>query len=83
MVLNESHLPSHWNSPWQEGEPTALQHHYSWMDTWQNFYEAEPLVDTKLTAEERQRVIGGMAEIWGEQVSVDASCACACVCARA
>ena len=60
-------------SPWQEGEPTGLQHHYGWMDTWQNFYEAEPLIDSKLTAEERQRVIGGMAEMWGEQVSVSVS----------
>ena len=34
----------------------------------QDFYNAEPLSDSRLSAEEKGRVLGGMAEQWSEQV---------------
>ena len=50
------------------GEPLGTQRHYGWMDTWINFYVAEPFADGNLTKEEQSRVLGGMAEQWSEQV---------------
>ena len=39
-----------------------------WMDTWIDFYTAEPFSDGNLTTDEKARVLGGMAEQWSEQV---------------
>jgi len=43
--------------------------HYFWMDTWQDFYNADPLGEFyNLTDAEVARVLGGEASMWGEQV---------------
>jgi hexosaminidase len=55
-------------SPWQEPEPTDTKVAYAWSDTWKNFYTADPLADGNLTAAERARVLGGVAEEWSERL---------------
>jgi hexosaminidase len=45
-------------APFQQGEPNATKHYYAWMDTWQNFYAAEPFADPLLTPDEQARVSG-------------------------
>jgi len=55
-------------SPWQQGDRGAPGTHYGWMDTWMDFYHAEPFSDGNLTKEEQSRILGGMAEQWSEQV---------------
>lgn len=43
--------------------------HYLWVDTWQNFYDNDPLDGTDLTPEQQKLIIGGEASQWGEQVN--------------
>eukprot|EP01047_Picozoa_sp_COSAG01_P015235 COSAG01_NODE_759_length_13802_cov_16.155221_6_plen_89_part_00 len=44
--------------------------HYGWMDTWLSLYKSEPFIDPRLTPQLRARVLGAMAEMWSEQVSL-------------
>jgi hexosaminidase len=54
-------------NPYQPPEAGDKQA-YAWMDTWHNFYSADPLADETLTEAERARVLGGLAEQWAERV---------------
>jgi len=55
-------------NPYQPGEPAAAKVVYAWMDSWATFYQAEPFADPSLTAAEKARVLGGVAEMWSERL---------------
>lgn len=42
--------------------------HYFWVDTWQNFYLNDPLLNSTLPPAQQALVLGGEASQWGEQV---------------
>jgi hexosaminidase len=63
-----------YSSPWylDRQDPDGVEH-YAWIDTWMDFYLAEP-VDSNagLTPSELERILGGEASAWGE--AIDDNC---------
>jgi hexosaminidase len=48
--------------------PTQDSSHYFIMDTWKDFFRNEPFSDPELTEADKEKVLGGEACMWGEQV---------------
>jgi len=61
--------------------PNVGPWYYYWVDTWQTFYNYDPVASTGLTPEQAHWVLGGTASLWGE--NVDAAGAGAQALARA
>jgi len=57
------------SSPWYlDRQAPADVLHWFWMDTWRDFYAADPIGDLSLTPQQLKMVLGGETCMWGEQV---------------
>jgi hexosaminidase len=59
-------LPRPYNSG---GESKLVYRAPYWVSVWRTMYSFEPLGDPALTDEQRSKVIGLVAEMWGEQIN--------------
>jgi len=57
------------SSPWYlDRQVPGPNQHWFWMDTWNDFYSAEPTQGLNLTPQQLKLLIGGEGCMWGEQV---------------
>lgn len=57
------------STPWYlDRQVPGNKEHWFWMDTWKDFYSADPIGNQTLTPDELKLVLGGETCMWGEQV---------------